>query len=68
LETDVDKIEWIFIIKNGEIPLQEINGLISRRPKDKIVIGTEEKSNVKRFKKLEYPAILLADIQNVIQE
>lgn len=47
--------------------MQEINNIVAQRPQDRIIVGVEDKPNLKNFKKIEYPPITIADIQKAIQ-
>lgn len=40
IEERTKRIEWVFIIKNGDIPVEEIQSTLNRHPNHRILVGT----------------------------
>lgn len=53
-------------MRNGEPPLDEISRIKAKRPKDRIIVGTVKKQAIPGFKTVQYPAINIEDVKEVI--
>lgn len=65
----MEKVEWIFQVRDGQLPIQELQRIKNNRPNDRVLVGTNVKptaSTLKGFKKVEFPTVPLSVVEEVI--
>lgn len=62
----MQKVEWIFLVRDGQLPVDQLEKIKSTRPKDRVIVGVNKKSKVKGYKLIQFPPIDLKVVEKVI--
>lgn len=64
----MQKVQWVFEVRDAELPLDELERIKNNRPNDRIIVGVNRKptTSLKGYKKVQFPAVPIEVVQEVI--